>query len=903
MKAYALLAFLAAVLALVVPAASSADDPQGCGAAECIGNMPVVPSLDPEWSASFVPPALPHMRKAAACIPTDVVFYAPTDWLRIAQKMRANMSLCANYYVSIPPLAADKTKPRGPNQAPLIRALGSQFHAVNEVNVTDTTSWKKWVADGTGSWYDAGVEARRRMDAPTVGGFDPVAGDIWAVNEFTSAVRAGTGTSRQNMRDFVHGLYDGDGGPQVKGLVWISNMGQGTTFFDTYRANLKGWLADQAFWSDMSQYVRFVSQEAYGRIDKWAVPGTTPQDRLVPTADYLQHYVDLSGAGAYVVGDTASYLADADAPVGNAAWSSSTYEWPSPAVDYTLAAAYTAGQVYAFRHEQDGRSSQAFGFAWSPANPGLTTTDFNTKSGFIADTIAAAIHASDAPSAEPGLGACGADLAWCTGDLPGASFNTAWRIFHDWTQPTAGPTTAIVQEGVAQSVPLSAADPDPGQQLTFSVVTPPLHGTATTDGSAAALYTPAPGYFGADSFTFRANDGWLNSNVATVTLSVNAPPVVTLAPAGPVNEGAAPVTLTPTASDPDGDPITYTWTGATPVATGETATFAADDGPAIAKVAVAVADGRGGSAKATIDVVVNNVPPTATADAVAAVPWGVPATLTGHASDPSSADSESLVVHWSFGDGSGADTLEAMHSYADPGTYTATFAVHDKDGGVGSDTTTVTVLPRASQLAATTHATVDAASAVVGARFGDVTDPESARVGGHVVTLAIGGSSCTATTNVSGDAQCTLGSPPPLGHSTVTARFDGDSLYTGSSTSSSTLVYRFPAGGAFAIGDGSVRGAVTFWSPMWWIGNTLSGGPAPASFKGFATHVGDAWVASPGFGHAPAAVPEWMGVLVASKVEKAGSLITVTTTKMVVVHVELYDPALMGLGRIAAPIG
>ncbi len=362
------------------------------------------------------------------------------------------------------------------------------------------------------------------------------------------------------------------------------------------------------------------------------------------------------------------------------------------------------------------------------------------------------------------------------------------------------------------------------------------------------------------------------------------------------------MTLTSTASDPDGDPLTYAWTGATPVGTGETATFAADDGPAATEVKVVVSDGRGGTAQATIDVIVKNVAPTAVADAVTAVPWGVPATLVGHASDPSSVDSETLAGHWSFGDGSGADTLDATHSYANPGTYTATLTVIDKDGGAGSDTTTVTVLPRASQLAATTHATLDAGSPVVGARIGDGTDPGSARLGGHAVTFAVGGSTCTAMTNASGDAQCTLGSPPPLGPSTVTARFDGDSLYTGSSASTSTLVYRFPVGGAFVVGDRSVRGLVTFWSSTWWIMNGLSGGPAPVSFKGFAQRVGDAWVASPGLSHAPATVPKWMGVLVASRVAKNGSIITVTPTRMVVVHVTLYDSAL-GLGPISAPIG
>src|SRR5207247_6339615 len=35
-------------------------------------------------------------------------------------------------------------------------------------------------------------------------------------------------------------------------------------------------------------------------------------------------------------------------------------------------------------------------------------------------------------------------------------------------------------------------------------------------------YTPAANYSGPDSFTFKANDGGLDSNIATVTISVTA---------------------------------------------------------------------------------------------------------------------------------------------------------------------------------------------------------------------------------------------------------------------------------------------------------------------------------------------------------------------------------------------
>jgi hypothetical protein len=819
MKAAAVVAFLAAALTLAVPAAARADDPdEGCGAEECIGSMPVVPSLDPEWSANFVPPPLPHTRAATACIPTNVVFYAQSDWVRVAQKMRENMSPCASYYVSIPPVAADKTKPRGPVQAGLIRALGPNFHAMNDINVA---AWTTWVAADPGrTWHAAGVEARHRMDDPAVGGFDPAAGDIWALNELSSAVRQGAGLSRQNMRDFVHGLYDGDGGPPMKGLVWVSGISQGTTFLDTYRSNVKKWLEDGPFWSDMAQYARFFSQEVYGRVDRWAVPGTTAQERLVPTADYVEHFGNFAAGGAYVLGDTAASFAATNAPTGNAAWPTPAYEWPTPPVDYTVAAGFAAAQVYAFRHDQSGRDGdQVFGFAWNPANPAAPNTipDFTNKTAFILGRIASAVHASDVPSEEPGLAACGADLSWCAGDLAGAIFNLGWLGFHDWTQPTAEASTAVVQVNAAGRFLLSASDPDPGQQLTFSIATPPTHGSVGTDGSASADYTPEQGYTGPDSFTFRVFDGWLNSNVATVTIKVNAPPDV-------------------------------------------------DAGPDVT------------------------------------IPWGVPVTLSGVASDPDG-DSGKILASWSFGDGSTGTGLQPSHVYANPGTYTAELTVTDSDNGVATDFVTVTVGARGSSLTVSTTPTLDVAKAAVAAQLGDGVDAPSARLQGHELTFTAGGASCAAITNLAGEAACTLPATAlALGPAAITVRYEGGPLYAPSNGTRPVVVYGKPAGGLFVVGDRSAAGAVTFWSPSWWLLNMLSGGPAPASFKGFATAVPGGWIASPGFDHPPVTVPEWMAVLVGRHVAKVGSLITPTTSGMVVVHVGAYDSRLLGDGTVVAVI-
>ncbi|MGW4699687.1 FG-GAP-like repeat-containing protein [Streptomyces sp. NPDC004285] len=64
-------------------------------------------------------------------------------------------------------------------------------------------------------------------------------------------------------------------------------------------------------------------------------------------------------------------------------------------------------------------------------------------------------------------------------------------------------------------------DPD-GTPLTASVVTGPANGTLTLAADGSFSYQPAGGYVGTDSFTYKATDGTVDSNIATVTLTVSA---------------------------------------------------------------------------------------------------------------------------------------------------------------------------------------------------------------------------------------------------------------------------------------------------------------------------------------------------------------------------------------------
>src|SRR2546425_88550 len=103
---------------------------------------------------------------------------------------------------------------------------------------------------------------------------------------------------------------------------------------------------------------------------------------------------------------------------------------------------------------------------------------------------------------------------------------------------------------------VTARDVD-GDPLTYAVVTAPTHGALS--GVAPNLtYPPAAGYFGPDSFTFKANDGTVDSAAATVSLTVvhvNHAPVAAAQTVTTAEDTAKAVVLT--ASDADGDPLTY----------------------------------------------------------------------------------------------------------------------------------------------------------------------------------------------------------------------------------------------------------------------------------------------------------------------------------------------------------
>jgi VCBS repeat-containing protein len=151
-------------------------------------------------------------------------------------------------------------------------------------------------------------------------------------------------------------------------------------------------------------------------------------------------------------------------------------------------------------------------------------------------------------------------------------------------------------------------DSDPqGLSLTARLSSAPAHGALTLNSDGLFIYTPAADWAGSDSFTYVANNGTLDSNTATVTISV-LPTLVSLAldPASITGGNTARGTVTLSGPAPSGgtvvslgaDSAAVTVPNAVTVPAGGTsATFAITTTPVAASAAVTISAVCGGETK------------------------------------------------------------------------------------------------------------------------------------------------------------------------------------------------------------------------------------------------------------------------------------------------------------------
>ncbi len=187
-----------------------------------------------------------------------------------------------------------------------------------------------------------------------------------------------------------------------------------------------------------------------------------------------------------------------------------------------------------------------------------------------------------------------------------------------------------------------------------------------------------------------------------------------------------------------------------------------------------------------------------------------------------------------------------------------------------------------------------------------LTEDDPTPVAGRTVALTVGSGagaqSCTGVTNASGVASCTVAVlNQPLGPVPLAASFAGDAYYLPSNATGQVIVFAWTPGGNFVIGDGNdTTGATaTFWADDWYLRNTVSGGQAPSSFKGFAndppgkTTCGGTWTTKGGNSPPPTKLlPQYTAMLVTSLARKSGSVITGTKPAIAIVRVNPgYSPS------------
>jgi hypothetical protein len=475
-------------------------------------------------------------------------------------------------------------------------------------------------------------------------GFDITLGDAWIVNEFPSTVTSGVGPARVNMRNLVHGLYDGDGGPPTKGGVFDIGIGQGTRDLSTYKSQLEAWLQDAPFWSDMSRYVSDWSQELYGDPRNYDVAGVPLATRRDYLTDYLRHQL------AHVrLGDDATaargFLESADSPLANAAWQwDYGFGWTMVSVDQMEG--FVSAQIYALRHfsAENGELEDHWGFAWAPHNAtGMSDADFAAQTGEILDRLAAAIHDSGpVDPADPGIRACSPanhDL-WCEDDFAGAWLNDAWKAFTYWgrlglafgtspqTLQAGSPSDAMTVQtqlaGAVHTTPtaLDVTISSSSSAGRFSTSTGgPWNGTLTVTIPAGGDTSPA--FYSEDtqagSPVLTASATGTDSGSQTETVAAGPAAALTVSPASVSLAGGSSQQFVAGGTDAYGNPVSVdaaNWSvapvalGAVSPATGNSTTFNA--GPAGGQGSVTVSLGavtRGASVTVSVPAAVPPPPP------------------------------------------------------------------------------------------------------------------------------------------------------------------------------------------------------------------------------------------------------------------------------------------------------
>ncbi len=228
------------------------------------------------------------------------------------------------------------------------------------------------------------------------------------------------------------------------------------------------------------------------------------------------------------------------------------------------------------------------------------------------------------------------------------------------------------------------------------------------NGSGSLSDAHAYTHSGFYTITVTLSDDNGGTDVRTTNVVVNTPPTVSAG--GPyVGLEGTQMQLVATASDVDGDPLSYSWAftttggpGAACNATGAgthaaTLTLVCNDN-AVVNATVTVSDGVNPSVSDSTTLTVGNQNPVPGAVAQQpTAPLGSTVAIAVPFTDAGTNDTHTATIDWgdsttstgTVSESAGAGTVTGSHNYAVDNHYTVTVTITDKDGGVGTVTGTV----------------------------------------------------------------------------------------------------------------------------------------------------------------------------------------------------------------------
>lgn len=352
-----------------------------------------------------------------------------------------------------------------------------------------------------------------------------------------------------------------------------------------------------------------------------------------------------------------------------------------------------AGSVIEFSITASDPDGDSLSYAWEATNGTLEAEDSGTAKWTAPRRLGDAV------------------VTVTVSDGKGGTANRTWSVTVTARSPVINSyvpakDSLTVNVGSSLDFSVSASDPD-GDPLSYSWKAT----GGTLDAAGRTAKWTAPNEPGSVAVTVTVSDGKGSSVNQTwnITVVVRPPVITEHVPSDDnfqVNVGSV-IDFHVTASDPDGDPLSFTWEatgGAFQSKHRDRAEWAAPSQAGHVRVKVTVSDGKGGSATQTWHIEVTARPPEITAhtpvDDELTVVLGEVVEFSVSVSDP---DKDSLSYTWEATVGTFDDDKSDRTKWTapmEPGTAEVTVTVSDGKGGAVAQTWSVTVKNRSPVISA-----------------------------------------------------------------------------------------------------------------------------------------------------------------------------------------------------------